>query len=92
MKKLIFLLLLTLTSCSIKTEFFIYNISNELVIIEYEFIKETEFGGFVSNPEMMESDWLSELEKIENSELKIDLNKKIITCKLKEGQAVNWGG
>ena len=91
MKKLIFLLFLTLTSCSIKTEFFIYNTSNELIIVEYEFIEVTEFGGFVSNPEIMESNWLSILKKIENPELNIDLNKKIVTCKLRKGQAIKLG-
>ncbi|WP_272150708.1 hypothetical protein [Tenacibaculum aiptasiae] len=91
MRKLIFLLVLTLTSCSIKTEFIIYNTSNEVVTIEYEFIEETEFGGFVSNPEMMESNWLSKLKEIKNSDLNIDLNKKVITCRLKKGQALKLG-
>lgn len=91
MRKLILILFLTLTSCSIKTEFFIYNTSDEIVIIEYQFIEQSEFGGFVSNPEMMESNWLSKLKEIKSSELTVDLTKKHITCRLKKGQALKLG-
>jgi hypothetical protein len=91
MRKLILILFLTLTSCSIKTEFFIYNASDEIVIIEYQFIEQSAFGGFVSNPEMMESNWLSKLKEIKSSGLTIDLTKKLVTCRLKKGQALKLG-
>ncbi|AZJ32219.1 hypothetical protein SAMN05444344_2981 [Tenacibaculum mesophilum] len=91
MRKLIFLVFLTLISCSIKTEFFIYNTSDELVTIEYKFHEETIFGGFVSNPVIMESNWLSKLKEIESSELSVDFDKNIVTCILKKGQAIKLG-
>ncbi|MFL0076610.1 hypothetical protein [Tenacibaculum maritimum] len=62
-----------------------------MVTIEYQFNEETEFGGFVSNPEFMESNWLSKLKEIKSSELNVDLDKNIVTCRLKKRQAIKLG-
>lgn len=91
MKKSLLLICFILIGCSIKTEFFIYNVSNDFVTVSYEFHKESEYGGFVSIPEIMEINWLSKLEKINSSALHVDLYRKKVVCHIKEGQAIKLG-
>ncbi|WP_439131858.1 hypothetical protein [Polaribacter sp.] len=91
MKKIILMLLFILMSCSIKTDFFIVNNSTKMITIEYEFKEIANYGGFISNPEIMELNWLSKLKKVQNSELSIDLNKKFVICSLQSGQFIKIG-
>ena len=95
MRKIIGLIfLLTLTSCSYNTDFYIFNTTDKPIIITYE--SGPNGKTFVTDPRIVEFD--SDFETLEikkayeyKTEPKTDSENQIITCELKSGQAL-WIG
>ncbi len=95
MRKIIgLILLLTLTSCSYNTDFYIFNTTDKPIIVVYEsgpngkvFVKDPRIVEFDSDFETREikKAYEYEIESIPHSE------NQIITCELKSGQAL-WIG
>lgn len=94
MQKLIGLILLTLTSCSYNTNFYIFNTTDKPIIVTYE--SRPNGKAFVADPKIIEFDSDFETREIKKAyeyktESKEGSKNKIITCKLKSGQAL-WIG
>lgn len=95
MRKIIgLILLLTLTSCSYETDFYIFNTTENPIFITYECGPNGDV--FVTNPKIVEFDTDFEISEIKiafeiGTDSKIDSEHKIITCELKSGQAL-WIG
>lgn len=95
MRKIIgLILLLTLTSCSYETDFYIFNTTENPIFITYECGPNGDV--FVTNPRIVEFDTDFEISEIKiafeiGTDSKIDSEHKIITCELKSGQAL-WIG
>ena len=95
MRKIIgLILLLTLTSCSYETDFYIFNTTENTLKLTYECGPNGDV--FVTNPRIVEFDSDFEIREIKNAyefgtESKTDSDNKIITCELKRGQAL-WIG
>ena len=95
MRKIIgLILLLTLTSCSYNTDFYIFNTTDKPIVITYE--SGPNGKAFVTDPRIVEFD--SDFETLEikkayeyKTEPKADSENQIITCELKSGQAL-WIG
>ena len=95
MRKIIgLILLLTLTSCSYNTDFYIFNTTDKPIIVVYE--SGPNGKAFVTDPRIVEFDSDFETREIKKAyeyktEPKTDSKNKIITCELKSGQAL-WIG
>jgi len=88
------LILLTLTSCSYNTDFYIFNRTEKPIFVTYECGPNGEV--FVTNPRIVEFDSDFEIREIKKdyefgTESITDSGNKIITCELKSGQAL-WIG
>ncbi|WP_198034958.1 hypothetical protein [Winogradskyella sp. J14-2] len=93
MKRLIgIILLLTLTSCSYMTDFYIFNKSGNSIFVEYKVKERLNEEPFAFNARIVEFD--SDMEIIEiKKAFEIEFNNEIntLTCELKNGQAL-WIG
>ena len=95
MRKIIgLILLLTLTSCSYNTDFYIFNTTDKPILVTYE--SGPNGKAFVNDPRIVEFDSDFETREIKNAyeyktEPQVDSKNKIITCELKSGQAL-WIG
>ena len=93
MKKLIgFVFLLTLTSCSYVTDFYIFNNTEQPVLVEYQIKEQSTYELFVIKPRICEFNKNKEILKIiKTSKPKVDKETNIVICKLEKGQAL-WIG
>ena len=93
MKKLIGLvLLLTLSSCSYNTNFYIFNTTNDNITVKYQTRNKSESDPFVTDPKIVEFDSNFEIIEIKKAyDYEFEVENNIITCELKSGQAV-WIG
>ena len=95
MQKIIgLILLLTLTSCSYNTDFYIFNTTDKPIIVTYE--SGPNGKAFVTDPRIVEFDSDFKTREIKKAyeyktEPKADSKNIIITCELKSGQAL-WIG
>ena len=88
------ILLLTLTSCSYNTDFYIFNTTDKPILVMYE--SGPNGKAFVTDPRIVEFDSDFETREIKKAyeyktEPKADSKNIIITCELKIGQAL-WIG
>ncbi len=93
MRKLIgILLLLTLTSCSYLTDFYIFNKTEKTISIVYKVIQPLKGDPFTFDPKIVEFDLDMEIIEIKNAyEFDFNNEKNTLTCELKSGQAL-WIG
>lgn len=85
--------LFVITGCSSVYDFFIYNMTDQVVKVSYT-LKEVSSNTFITDPEVYKIDEDNEkndLEKLEKREVNYSSDTKTVTCKLKPYEALKMG-